>query len=115
MGRGIYVCWVGLLLGWFSCGQAAWGQYGGGSGTAGSPYEIWTAEQMNAIGANPGHWNNHFILMANIDLSAYTGNSYNIIGISMNSPFTGTFDGNHHQISNFTYFDFNVAYTETVV
>ena len=49
-------------------------------------------EQMNTIG-NPGDWASHFKLMADIDMSAYTGTQYNIIG---NRPhtFTGTFDGN---------------------
>jgi len=28
-------------------------QYGGGGGTADDPYQIWTAEQLNAVGVNP--------------------------------------------------------------
>ena len=40
----------------------AWGQYGGGSGTEEDPYQIWTAEQMNAIGANEGDWDRHLNL-----------------------------------------------------
>ena len=59
---------------------AAQAQYGGGSGTAEDPYQIWTAEQMNAIGANPNDWSRHFKLMADLDLSAYEGDSFNLIG-----------------------------------
>jgi hypothetical protein len=77
--------------------------YGGGSGTAESPYEIWTPEQMNTIGANSDDWNKHFKLMADIDMSAYTGTQYNIIGTDYNTPFTGTFNGNEHKISHLTY------------
>jgi len=42
------------------------------------------------------------MLMADIDLSAYTASSFNIIGNEM-TAFTGTFDGNDHTISNFSY------------
>jgi len=77
-------------------------EYGGGKGTAGEPYEIWTHEQMNTIGLNPTDWGKHFKLMASIDMSAYTGTQYNIIGNST-IKFTGTFDGNEHRIRNLTY------------
>jgi hypothetical protein len=87
--------------------SAAWAAYGGGSGTAGDPYLIATAEQMQAVGADPCDWDKHFKLTADIDLSAYTGESFNVIGYSVvgpgDIPFTGVFDGNGHTISNFTY------------
>jgi hypothetical protein len=76
--------------------------YGGGSGTAANPYQIRTAGQMNTIGANPGDWGKCFKLMADIDMSPYTGTQYNIIGNST-SNFTGTFDGNGHVVRNLTY------------
>ena len=63
--------------------------YGGGNGTAEDPYQIWTPEQMNAIGANPEDWASHFKLMADIDMSAYIGTQYNIIG-NVTTYFTGT-------------------------
>lgn len=77
-------------------------KYGGGLGDANNPYLIYTSCQMNAIGADANDWDKHFKLMADIDLSAYTGTSFNIIGNSSN-PFTGVFDGNGHSISNFSY------------
>ena len=77
-------------------------KYGGGYGTFADPYQIWTAEHMNQIGLYPGDWSSYFDLMDDIDLSGYTGDSFNIIG-SSSTPFEGVFDGNGHTISNFTY------------
>ncbi|MFQ6035332.1 MAG: hypothetical protein ACE5NM_05725, partial [Sedimentisphaerales bacterium] len=107
----------GLLLVLFAIsllGRPAEAKYGGGSGTVDDPYLIYTAEQMNAIGAEPNDWDKHFNLMADIDLNSYRGREFNIIGINfwdfnqvgpirIKIPFTGTFDGNGHTISNFTY------------
>jgi hypothetical protein len=76
--------------------------YGGGSGTEADPYQIWTPEQMNTIGANSGDWSKHFKLMGDINMSIYTGTQYRIIGNST-TKFIGTFDGNGHFISNLTY------------
>jgi hypothetical protein len=76
--------------------------YGGGSGTTEDPFQIWMPEQMNTIGANSGDWGKSFKLMADIDMSIYTGTQYNIIGNST-TQFTGTFDGGGHIISNLTY------------
>ena len=74
-------------------------KYGGGTGEPNDPYLICTAEQMNAIGAEPNDWDKHFKLVANVDLSAYTETDFNIIGDWR--PFTGVFDGNGHTVSNF--------------
>jgi len=82
-------------------------KYGGGDGTAEDPYLIYTAEQMNTIGIESSDWSKHFKLMANIDLSQYTGTDFNIIGYRQawddNNAFSGVFDGDNHTISNFTY------------
>ncbi|MHC4572658.1 MAG: GLUG motif-containing protein [Planctomycetota bacterium] len=83
------------------------GTYGGGSGTADDPYLICTPEQMNAIGADSNDWDKHFKLMADIDLAAFTGTDFNLIGYFVDwydrKPFTGVFDGDGHAISNFSY------------
>jgi hypothetical protein len=76
--------------------------YGGGTGEPKDPYLIYTAEQLNTIGLVPCHGDKHFLLMADIDLSGFTGKSSNIIG-SYDYPFTGVFDGNNHTISKFSY------------
>jgi len=79
----------------------AQGQYDGGAGTQNSPYLIRTAEQFNSIGATRGDWNKYFKLVADIDLRAYSGSSYNIIGTGeLADSFSGVFDGNNCTISN---------------
>jgi hypothetical protein len=82
---------------------ASAGTYGGGSGEPNDPYLIYTPQQLNQIGATPADWAKHFKLMADLDLSCYTGTQFNRIGTSYSSYFSGTFDGNNHTISNFTY------------
>ena len=59
---------------------SAFAKYGGGSGTAEDPYQIWTPQQMNLIGINTEDMGKQFKLMADIDMSAYTGMQYNVIG-----------------------------------
>ncbi|MCX5637911.1 MAG: hypothetical protein NTX52_09505, partial [Planctomycetota bacterium] len=91
-------------------GTVAEAKYGGGGGTEQDPYLIYTSEQMNTIGANQDDWGKHFRLMADIDLSAYTGTQFNIIGKSENQVFWGVFDGNQHIISNFTWLSDGINY-----
>jgi len=97
----------------FSLDAVAQRKYDGGSGTTNDPYLIYTAKQMNSIGTEPNDWDKHFKLMADIDLSEYTGTSFNIIGYwrsrSDNKPFSGIFDGNSKIISNFTYTSVNAS------
>ena len=83
--------------------SAAFGQPWDGNGIEGDPYQIWTPNDMQAIGADNSFWDAHFKLMADIDLGAYTGTSFNVIGASYSNSFKGVFDGNGHNISNFTY------------
>lgn len=82
--------------------------FGGGTGEPNDPYQIWTGEQFNNIGLYPHRWSKHYKLMADISLAAYTGYSYNKIGVSSpytgDGPFSGVFDGNFHSISDFSYF-----------
>ena len=80
--------------------------YGGGNGTEGNPYLIYTTGQMYAIGANPSDWNKHFKLMADINLSGYVWTEFNNIG-GYETPFTGVFEGNGYLIQNFKYFSSN--------
>jgi len=82
-------------------------KYGGGTGEPNDPYLIYTAAQMNAIGLEPNDWDKHFKLMADIDLSAYAGTDFNVIGYYADwvdyIQFSGVFDGSGHTISNFSY------------
>ncbi len=98
-GRSIGVLVVFAVLGLSAMSLGA--TYGGGSGTAEDPYQIWTPEQMNTIGANSADWDKHFKLMDNIDMSAYTGTQYNIIGNAA-TQFSGIFEGVGHLIHNLT-------------
>jgi predicted outer membrane repeat protein len=82
---------------------APYGGRTGGSGTPNNPYLIYTAEEINEIGLHQEDWDKHFKLMADIDLSSYTGTAFNIIGIDQMRSFTGVFDGNGHTISNLSY------------
>jgi hypothetical protein len=115
--------WGGVSVFLITCciAAATQGKYGGGTGEPNAPYQIWDANHMQAIGTDPCDWASHFILMADIDLSAYTADQFNIIGACRwelvgcpwwpcpeeysweCDPFSGLFDGNGHKISNFTY------------
>jgi len=84
-------------------GRAGGAEYGGGTGIPDDPYLIYTAEQLNEIGADTENLNKHFKLMNDIDLGSYTGTDFNIIGTSFGNNFSGVFDGNGRRIHNFTY------------
>ena len=79
--------------------------YGGGTGEPNDPFQIWTAEQMNGIGAEPNDWGKHFELTADIDLSGFDGKEgrcmFNVIG-NQAVPFTGVFNGGAHTIWHLT-------------
>lgn len=93
-----------LLLALAVCllSMPAQAKYSGGEGTLAEPYLISTAEDMNSIGADTNDWDKHFRLIGDIDLAAYTGTAFNLIGSQFN-PFNGTFDGNDHSLLNFSY------------
>jgi hypothetical protein len=87
----------------------SWQKYGGGSGEPDDPYLIYTAEHLNALGAEPNDYDKHFKLMADIDLS---GRVYDRAVIApdttdiepgfQGTSFTGVFDGSGHIISHLT-------------
>ncbi|MHC4109643.1 MAG: hypothetical protein ACYSUY_01120 [Planctomycetota bacterium] len=95
------ISWL-LMIVWTLCFYTlpAQAKYGGGSGTAGDPYLIYTSEQMNAVGTNPDDWRKQFKLMADIDFGGSTQTKFNFIGYS-GKPFSGVFDGNRHSIYDF--------------
>ncbi|MEN6307421.1 MAG: GLUG motif-containing protein [Anaerohalosphaeraceae bacterium] len=83
--------------------------FSGGTGSSGDPYLVSTAAELNSIGSSTTYWASYFKLIANIDMSGYTGTSYNIIG-STSTHFTGGFNGNGYIISNLTYTGTGVSY-----
>ncbi len=90
-------------------GTAAEAKYSGGTGEPNNPYQISTAADMNAIGADSNDWDAHFLVICDINLADYTGTQFNIIG-NYSNRFTGIFDGNDHTISNFIYECTNTNY-----
>lgn len=77
--------------------------FAGGSGTEGDPYQIETADQLNAVRENLAA---HYILMNDIDLSKSEYIVWRPLGKPEVqekpgdfTPFSGTFDGNGHVIS----------------
>nr|HML46387.1 hypothetical protein [Clostridia bacterium] len=84
--------------------------FAGGDGTADSPYQIATAEQLDSVRSS---LDSHFILTADLDLSVYE--SWEPIGAYVPSDmnagdftanerlaFSGSFNGGGHTISNLT-------------
>lgn len=89
-----------FILSFSILSQAA--TYSGGSGTETDPYLIATPADMNSIGANPADWDKSFKLIADINMAAYTGTKYKIIGNGSQS-FEGNFDGGGHIVRNLAY------------
>ncbi len=72
-----------------------------GLGTAESPWLICTDTQFQTIGTDNSKWADYFVLMDDVDLSSFTGSSYNIIG-NLGNQFTGNFNGNEYEVSGLT-------------
>jgi hypothetical protein len=90
---------VVTLLICLSLTALSYAKYSGGDGSTEYPFKIATPNDLNSIGDHSEDWDEHFKLVADINLSAYGGETFNIIG----GTFSGVFDGNGHTISNFTY------------
>jgi hypothetical protein len=87
----------------FALSSVSFGKYSGGTGEPNAPYRIATAEDLNDIGNHTEDWDACFVLTNDVNLSAFTGTQFKIIGPNYITPFSGVFDGNGHTISNFTY------------
>jgi hypothetical protein len=73
-----------------------------GSGTAADPYVLCNPAQVVALSGTPAAWKFAFSLGADVDLAANGPSSaspFKTIGTTM-QPFTGTFDGGGHIVSN---------------
>lgn len=71
-----------------------------GDGTEDNPYQIWDANDLNALATDANYYDAHFLLMADINLSGIT---YTDAVIPYSSAvFTGVFDANAHVILNLT-------------
>ena len=96
-----------LLVSLISCAMPDAGT-GSGDGSPSSPYQIYTAEELNAVrGGVTGYeeWDltDSYILMADIDLSEYDSwEPMGTVGIldGVERGFSGTFNGNSHEITS---------------
>ena len=95
----IIICLLVIVLA-YSFAEA---KYSGGTGEPSDPYRIATAEDLNDIGNHQEDWDNHFVLVNDVNIAQYTGTQFKIIGRANPDykPFTGVFDGNDHKIWNF--------------
>lgn len=81
----------------FPMSALANGDYSGGSGTEGDPYQVSTAADWTTLMGTSGDWDKYFILTADID---FGGASLTPVG--GNTQFTGNFYGDGHALSNAT-------------
>lgn len=93
---------IALAIGVCALCSVVSGQPWDGNGVEGDPYLIYDACDMQAIGADSNYWDAHFVLCADINLAAYTGKQFNIIG-NRTTVFSGSFDGNDYRILYFTF------------
>jgi len=91
-----------ILIVFLLAGSVLAEKYSGGTGEPNNPYRIATPNDLNDIGNHIEDYNKCFVMVNDINLAAYAGDHFNIIG-DFSHPFTGVFDGNGHAISNFTY------------
>jgi len=77
-------------------------RFGGGKGTFGDPFQIWTTEHMLAVARSPADYDKHFVLMADIDYAPVSEAEIMPIGVK-GLEFKGSFDGRQHAIRNFKY------------
>jgi len=82
--------------------------YSGGTGIESDPYLIATKEDLLTLGDCPQHYNKHFKMISDIDLSGTNFTKaiiapnidYSMYWRSQGTKFTGTFDGNSNTIIN---------------
>lgn len=75
-------------------------RFAGGDGTAVSPYQIASAEQLVTLGSDPNLWDKHFALTRDLDMTSVEPDTIRPIGNSEGHPFAGVFDGRGHVISH---------------
>lgn len=72
------------------------------AGTRADPIKICTGTQLQALGGVSADWGKYFVLGENIDLGAYVGTTFQMIGTTA-TAFSGTFEGRGYEVSGFTY------------
>ncbi len=98
--------WVGVFCVCSSNLYAA--NYGGGNGTAETPYRITSKADLLALAADTENYDKRFVLTANIDLAgeifstAVIAPDTDVTDGFQGTPFTGVFDGSGHIIDHLT-------------
>ena len=97
-----------LLLGSSFLTPSFAGAYSGGNGTSDTPFLISTRDDLLQLAANTSDYNKYFKLTTDLDLSDVSLEKALIawdtdvdVGFQ-GTPFTGSFDGGNHTISNLT-------------
>jgi hypothetical protein len=92
--------WLGAFFLVLSVSVVSGDRFAGGDGTAVSPYQIASAEQLVVLGSDPNLWDKHFVLIRDLDMARIEPNTIRPIGDSQVEAFTGVFDGQGHVISH---------------
>ena len=83
--------------------------FGGGSGTLGDPYQIYTGAQLayfaSSVNNGTEYSGKHFKLMNDIDLNGIEWTPIGYLEQGYDRMFRGSFDGDHHQILGMTIHD----------
>ncbi len=95
--------------------------YGGGDGTDENPYQLWTAEHLNAMADTPADYDKSFILMADIDLADFVYDRA-VIAPDLDTDvwgpqgprFSGTLEGNGFTIDNLTILNRDAHYVALI-
>ncbi|WP_214626429.1 GLUG motif-containing protein [Paenibacillus agaridevorans] len=97
----VFMLMVGAYPGLLVTGgtaHAAPEDFAGGDGTSEDPFRIASAEQLSGI---RNHLDSHFVLMNDIDMSAYLASSAWVPIGDTTTPFTGELDGQNFKITYF--------------
>jgi hypothetical protein len=82
--------------------------YGGGAGTYADPYLISQGEHLVTLSRHPQDFGKHFRLVKDIDLQGVQATLSPIGTLAV--PFTGSFDGNYHTLTNLRHVDSKAGY-----
>lgn len=94
------IAWLGAVFPMLSVSVVSGDRFAGGDGTAVSPYQIASAEQLVALGSDPNLLDRHFVLIRDLNTARIEPNTVRPIGDSEVEAFTGVFDGQGHVISH---------------
>ncbi len=98
-------CWLNRA-GAINVNPGSGGSYSGGDGSSTSPYFIEDLDDLKKLSETPDDWGKYFVQTADIDASETAESTYNSgkgfspIGTDDSSPFSGSYNGKGHTVSN---------------